>query len=246
MGSLASSRRPGLWGVPAPEAGGRTPACGLFSLVFRRQSRSSAPASGGRDRSSRLRDGRDALVGKAVLLRREHVVRSPAPGRVTLLVGEGRHVRTGDIVMEIRDEAALASLELEEINRRLAQADLVYEGERSRLSRQREDLAMRVADARKAPSQALAQGEQELAVRGGEALRDFSEKELAQIDHALRGAGLPGRKRSAAIFFPGEGAPGFGARRRGLGPLACGRRRQLCAGRLGKRGGARSGSFGRG
>ena len=78
--------------------------------------------------------------GKAVFLRREHVVPAPAPGRVTLLVGEGRHVRTGDIVIEVSEvgEVGRPARELEEVNRRLAQAGAAFQAERSRLVQRRE------------------------------------------------------------------------------------------------------------
>lgn len=185
MGSLASSKRPGRGEYRRLKLVGGLLLAAFFLWYFAGKVDRALLRLGVGTAQAVYGTVETRLVGKAVLLRREHVVHSPAPGRVTLLVGEGRHVRTGDIVMEIRDEAALASLELDEINRRLAQADLVYEGERSRLSRQREDLATRVADARKVLSEALAQGEQELAQEAERRYETFR-KELAQIDQALR------------------------------------------------------------
>ena len=40
-----------------------------------------------------------------LIVRNEQIVRAPAPGRVTLLVGEGRRVRRGDVVVEVTPAA---------------------------------------------------------------------------------------------------------------------------------------------
>lgn len=124
------------------------------------------------------------FAGRAVLLRREHVVTATIPGRVTLLVGEGRHVRTGDLVIELRDEAAGASRELEEVNRRLTEIDLAFEEERTRLVRRRDDLTSRIADARRVLSEALAQAEPEIAREAENRYQSF-QNDLAQVEQAL-------------------------------------------------------------
>lgn len=124
--------------------------------------------------------------GKAVFLRRESVVLAPAPGRVTLLVGEGRHVRTGDVIVEVNDapEIGRSARELEEINRRLAQTGTAFEAERGRLLMRRDDVEKRLLDARQVLSKALAEGEGQ-AAREAERRWESIERELAAIDQAL-------------------------------------------------------------
>lgn len=152
------------------------------------------------------------FAGRAVLLRTEHVVTAAVPGRVTLLVGEGRHVRTGDLVIELRDEVAGASRELDEVNRRLAQADLAYEEERTRLVRRREDLATRLADARRVLSEALAQGDPEVAREAESRYKSF-QREMAQVEEALADLAareererreLLSRRQQLMSFGPGD------------------------------------------
>ena len=101
--------------------------------------------------------------GKAVFLRNEHVVYAPLPGRVTLLVGEGRHVRTGDVIVELSEtsQAARSLGQVEEINRRLAQTGTALAAERGRLLLLRQEVQRRLADARQVLSEALAKGETE-------------------------------------------------------------------------------------
>lgn len=124
--------------------------------------------------------------GKAVFLRNEHVVYAPLPGRVTLLVGEGRHVRTGDVIVELSEtsQAARSLGQVEEINRRLAQTGTALAAERGRLLLLRQEVQRRLSDARQVLSEALAKGETE-AARDAESRRQAIERELAGIDQAL-------------------------------------------------------------
>ena len=119
--------------------------------------------------------------GKAVLLRRETVVPAPAAGRVTLLVGEGRHVRAGDLIVELGDAGAAgrAAEALEEIDRRLASLEAAYRGEEQQVRAARRELEQRLAKEEQQLSEALAKADREAAL-AAEARRYEAAHELAR------------------------------------------------------------------
>lgn len=124
--------------------------------------------------------------GKAVLLRRETVVPAPAAGRVTLLVGEGRHVRAGDLIVELGDAGAAgrAAQALEEIDRRLASLEAAYRGEEQQVRAARRELEQRLAKEEQQLSEALAKADREAAL-AAEARRDQAAHELARLEATL-------------------------------------------------------------
>jgi len=124
--------------------------------------------------------------GKAVLLRRETVVPAPAAGRVTLLVGEGRHVRAGDLIVELGDAGAAgrAAQALEEIDRRLASLEAAYRGEEQQVRAARRELEQRLAKEEQQLSEALAKADREAAL-AAEARRDQAAHEFARLEATL-------------------------------------------------------------
>lgn len=126
------------------------------------------------------------IEGRAYLLRQEHVAESPAPGRVTLLVGEGRRVRTGEVIVEVNNEGTTGQvpMQLQEMNRRLNRLDAAAATEQGRFLRQRNDVADRLADAERVLRDALASADSD-AVADAERRRDRFAQELRRIDNTL-------------------------------------------------------------
>lgn len=125
--------------------------------------------------------------GRAVIARDERVVAATSPGRVSLLAGEGRHVRTGDPVVELVADEGAARRELEVLDRRIASVEAELRERRSGLEKERRDLEARLEEARRRLKDALAAGAQEAASQA-EIERIEYERRLAQVDTRLREA----------------------------------------------------------
>lgn len=162
--------------------------------------------------------------GTAIILRSESVVTSPAPGRITLLVGEGRHVRAGDLVIEVRDdgEGSRTAHSLDEINRRLASLESTYRMRQNELLRTKADVESRLAGAERALGEALARADRD-AARQREAERDALRVELSAVEHSLSALAaeleaereqLDAARQAMVALRPGEAAlvrsPGAG------------------------------------
>lgn len=122
------------------------------------------------------------LDAQGLVFRREQVVHAPAPGRLTLLVGEGRRVRAGDVIAEVNNSGEMEELpaRVDDVNRRLNQARASFESRRDTLERRVRSLEESLAEADRVMRQALSAGndaEANAAAKRRDALRE----ELAQV-----------------------------------------------------------------
>lgn len=120
---------------------------------------------------------------RAVLIRHERVVSSPATGRVTLLVNEGRHVRAGDPVLEVEDEGTMETIaaELARLDERASAVEARYREERQEVERRMAELQGEIARAEERLARAIAQGESEEAAKASAS--------RSETDRALRALG---------------------------------------------------------
>jgi len=152
--------------------------------------------------------------GRGVILRSETVVFAPASGRVTLLVGEGRHVRAGDLVIEVSDAGELgrAARALEEINRSLATLESSYSVRRGGVLRSKEEAERRLASEERALGEALARADKKAADEAA-ARRDALRVELQSLERSLaelnaeyeaERARLLSERQAAVALRPGD------------------------------------------
>ncbi len=154
------------------------------------------------------------LDAQGVILRREQVVLAPAPGRVTLLAGEGRRVRSGDVIAELNDVegSATRTSALDEINRELNQVRASMSARLSEVDRRISRLEERLAEADRSLRQALSTGD-ERSVESAAAQRDQSSADLAaaqaervglQEELAAAEEALVAQRESALRLRPSE------------------------------------------
>lgn len=118
---------------------------------------------------------------RAVLVREERVVYSPATGRVTLLVNEGRHVRVGDAVIEVEDQGTMATIaaELARLDERARAVEEAYRADLAVIEGRMAELEEEIARAEEALARAIAQGEREQAALASAARAELSQALLA-------------------------------------------------------------------
>lgn len=126
-----------------------------------------------------------SFEGRAVIVRDEVLVSAPAEGRITLLAGEGRHVRTGEAVLELNADEGAVGRELAAVDRGIAEVEAAYGERRSALDRGRRELETRLEEARRELREALATGAAG-AIAEAEAARSELERRLAEIVDSLR------------------------------------------------------------
>lgn len=122
--------------------------------------------------------------GRAVIARDEQVVAAPSPGRVTLLAGEGRHVRTGEPLVELEADEGAARRELEALERRAAALEAELRERRTELERERRQLEGGLEEAGRRLREALAAGASEAAAEAEQARAEY-ERLLGQVDARL-------------------------------------------------------------
>lgn len=125
--------------------------------------------------------------GRAVIARDEQVVPAPSPGKVTLLAGEGRHVRTGEPVLELIADEGATRRELSALERRIAAVDADHRERTAALERERREVEGRLEEARRKLRDGLAAGSPAAASEAEARLREY-ERRLAQIAVELRQA----------------------------------------------------------
>lgn len=104
---------------------------------------------------------------QGVLVRHEDVVRAPAPGRVTLLVGEGRRVRRGDVIAEVNGAESTGAVDARPVgvDHRLNRARAEFDAMRATLEREARSLSQRFDAAERALREALSRGDSDAAAR---------------------------------------------------------------------------------
>ncbi len=124
--------------------------------------------------------------GRAVLIRQERVVTSPATGRVTLLVNEGRHVRTGDAVLEVEDEGTAETIaaELGRLGERERAIEAAYQADRQAIEQRIAQVKEQIDRAEDKLALALSQGEAEQAAEAS-ALREELNRQLRALQGEL-------------------------------------------------------------
>jgi len=123
---------------------------------------------------------------RAVLIRQERIVTSPATGRVTLLVNEGRHVRTGDAVLEVDDEGTAETIaaELGRLGERERALEAAYQADRQAVDQRIAQVKEQIDRAEDKLALALSQGEAEQATEAS-ALREELNRQLRALQGEL-------------------------------------------------------------
>lgn len=164
------------------------------------------------------------MRAEGVVVRHEDVVRSPMAGRVTLLVGEGRRVRAGDVIVEVNPILEEIPLRIAELEEELTKAASDHERRLADLQRQHARATDMLAQAERALQQALNAGDRE-AVERALARRDQIALDVDQVEAEKAAADEAHRRRvdellaertalrapptTAIVTAPGSGVVSF-------------------------------------